>query len=43
MFPLVSYPTLSQEKFKDAYEFLNEKSGTEKREKIYFLETQHKR
>ena len=36
MFPLVSYPTHSQEKFKDAYKFMNEKSGTEKREKNIF-------
>ena len=36
MFPLVSYPTSSQGKFKDAYKFLNEKSGTGKREKNIF-------
>ena len=36
MFPLVSYPTHSQEKFNDAYKFMNEKSGTEKREKNTF-------
>ena len=36
MFPLVSYPTSSQEKFKDAYKFLNEKSGL-KREKKYIF------
>ena len=36
-FALVSYPTApSQKKFWDAYEFLNEKLGSEKRKKNYF-------
>ena len=36
-FALVSYPTPSQKKLCDAYEFLNEKSGIAKREKNYIL------
>ena len=34
---LVSYPTPSQKKFQDGYEFLNEKSGSEKKENIFFF------
>ena len=41
-FTLVSYPTTYGKKFQDAYEFLNEKLGSKKRENNIF-KTQHKR
>ena len=37
MFILVSYPAPLSKKFREAYEFLNEKSGTEKKEKKLFF------
>ena len=43
MFSLVSYPSPSSKRFHDAYEFLNEKSRSEKRENNFFEKTQHKR
>ena len=37
MFALVIYPKLSEKTLQDAYEFLNEKSGSEKRENNYIF------
>ena len=34
---MMSYPTPSQKKFQDAYEFLNKKSGSEKRKELFFV------
>ena len=34
---MMSYPNPSQRKFKDAYKFLNENSGNEKRKELFFV------
>ena len=34
---MISYPTYYQKKFQDAYEFLDEKSRSEKRKELFFV------